>query len=102
LFVLPGNLEWGVSVPNSPTQETEVTNAHGIVCWDLKTQGSAGCSGPMGNKTAARSGFLAEDKPAGALIAITRAGRTWFSVNGHKGTGFATYEGFYEFDLILK
>ncbi len=56
----------------------------------------------MANKTAARSGFLAEDKPAGALIAITRAGRTWFSVNGHKGAGFATYEGFYEFDLILK
>jgi hypothetical protein len=43
--ILPGNLEWGASIPNSPGRTVMVTNAHGIVCWDMKERGSDGCSG---------------------------------------------------------
>jgi hypothetical protein len=32
----------------------------------------------------------------------TREGHTWFSLNGHSGTGFKENEGFYEFDLEIK
>jgi hypothetical protein len=66
--ILPGNLEWGASIPNPPGRTVMVTNALGIVCWDVKTRGSNGCSGPSGNGTPADAGFLAADAPAGALI----------------------------------
>jgi hypothetical protein len=98
----PGNLEWGASIPNSPGRTVMVTNAHGIVCWDIKARGSDGCSGPAGSGTPAGAGFLAADVPAGALIMSTREGRTWFSVNGRSDLGFKNNEGFYEFDLEIK
>ena len=101
-IVLPGNLEWGVSIPNSAGQTVIVTNAHGIVCWDVTTQGSNGCSGPSGNGTPARAEFLAPDAPAGALIMRTPERRIWFSVNGRSGRGFKNNEGFYEFNLEIK
>ncbi len=101
-IVLPGNLEWGASIPNSAGRTVMVTNAHGIVCWDVTTQLSNGCSGPSGNGTPARAEFLAADAPAGALIMSTREGRTWFSVNGRSGRGFKNNEGFYEFNLEIK
>lgn len=101
-IILPGNLEWGASIPNALRRTVTVTNAHGIVCWDAKTQGSNGCSGPAGNGTLAGAGFLAADAPAGALIMRTREGNTWFSVNGRRGVGFKNNEGFYEFDLEIK
>jgi len=100
--VLPGNLEWGVSIPNPSVRPVVVTNAKGIVCWDPKAPGSQGCSGPSGNGEAAGAGFLATDSPAGALIKKTQGGRTWFSVNGHNGGAFKGNEGFYEFDLEIK
>jgi hypothetical protein len=50
----------------------------------------------------AGAGFLAEDKPGGALIIRTRDARTWFSVNGRSGIAFKYNEGFYEFDLEIK
>jgi hypothetical protein len=59
--VLPGNLEWGVRIPESPGRSVAVTNAHGIVCWDVKKQGSEECSGPAGIDMLARLGFLADD-----------------------------------------
>jgi hypothetical protein len=101
-IVLPGNLEWGVSIPNPSGRAVIVTNAKGIVCWDLKAPGSQGCGGPSGNGGAAGAGFLATDSPAGALIMKTQGGRTWFSVNGHSGSAFKGNEGFYEFDLEIK
>jgi hypothetical protein len=101
-LILPGNLEWGVSIPHVPKQRVEVTNAHGIVCWDAKIRGSTGCSGPSGNGTPAGPGFVATETPAGALIMRTSDGRTWFSVNGRRGTSFKDNEGFYEFDLEIK
>lgn len=100
--VLPGNLEWGASIPNPPGRTVVVTNAHGFVCWDLKARGSDGCSGPSGNGANAGAGFVAEDAAAGALVTRTREGRTWFSVNGRAGSGFNDNEGFYEFDLEIK
>lgn len=101
-IVLPASLEWGVSVPNPSGRPVVVTNAKGIVCWDPKAPGSQGCSGPAGNGFAAGRGFLAEDKPAGALIIRTLDGRSWFSVNGRGGVGFRDNEGFFEFDLEIK
>lgn len=99
--ILPGNLEWGASIPNSPERTITVINAQGIVCWDVKAQGASGCSGPAGNGTIAGAGFLVAEAPAGALIMSTREGQTWFSVNGRAG-GFKSNEGFYEFDLDIK
>jgi hypothetical protein len=100
--ILPGNLEWGASIHNPPGRTVMVTNAHGIVCWDVKTRGSNGCSGPSGSGTPAGAGFVAAEAPAGALIMRTREGHTWFSVNGRSGVGFKNNEGFYEFDLEIK
>ena len=100
--VLPANLEWGASIPNSPGRAVVVTNAHGIVCWDLEARGSEGCSGPSGNGTPAGKGFLAVESPAGALILKTREEYTWLSVNGRSGAAFKDNEGFYEFDLEIK
>jgi len=100
-IVLPANVEWGASIPNSPGQAVTLTNAHGIACWDFKARRSAGCSGPSGDGAPAGTGFLAPEEPAGALIMRTRDGRTWFSVNGRSG-GFAGNEGFYEFDAEIK
>jgi hypothetical protein len=100
--VLPANIEWGASIPNPSGREVVVTNAKGIVCWDLKARGSGGCGWPSGNGATAGVGFLADDAPAGALIMKTRDGRTWFSVNGRRGTAFKDNEGFYEFDLEIK
>jgi hypothetical protein len=100
--ILPSNLEWGASIPNPPGRTVTVTNAHGIVCWDAKSQASERCSGPSGSGTPAGAGFLAPDAPAGALIMRTREGHTWFSVNGRSGIGFKNNEGFYEFDLAIK
>ncbi len=101
-IVLPAGVEWGASIPNAPGRRVVVTNAKGIVCWDLKARGSEGCGGPHGNGAAAGVGFLVEDAPAGALIMTTRDGRTWFSVNGRRGIAFKDNEGFYEFDLEIK
>lgn len=101
-LVLPANLEWGASIPNPREETVVVTNARGIACWDLKSRGADGCSGPSGNAIPAGAGFLAAAAAAGALIMETREGHTWFSVNGHSGFGFKDNEGFYEFDLEIK
>ena len=100
-IILPANLEWGASIPNSSGRDVVVTNAHGIVCWDFKARGSVRCNGPSANGPPAGAGFLAEDAPAGVLIMRARDEHTWFSVNGRSG-GFKDKEGFYEFDLEIK
>jgi len=96
------NLQWGASIPNPSGRPVEVSNAKGIVCWDLKAPGYRGGGGPLGNGGAAGAGFLAEDDPAGALIMRTQNGHTRFSVNGRGGASFKDNEGFYEFDLKMK
>ena len=101
-IVLPANSERGVSIPNPSGRPVAVTNAKGFVCWDLKASASRGCGGPSGDGGLAGAGFLAEDRPAGALIMRTRDGRTTFSVNGRRGIAFKGNEGFYEFDAEIK
>jgi len=101
-IVLPANLEWGVSIPNPSGRPVVVTNVKGTACWDLNAPASQGCGGPSGNGGAAGAGFLAEDKPPGALIMKNRDGRTWFSVNGRSSIAFKDNEGFYVFDLEIK
>lgn len=99
--VLPANREWGASIPTDPARTVEVTNAHGIVCWDVQARGSDGCSGPSGHPAPAGAGFLDVQAKAGALIVQQHGGRTWFSVNGRRGA-FHDNQGFYEFDLAIK
>jgi hypothetical protein len=101
-IVLPANLEWGVAIPARSGRPVVVTNVKGFVCWDHSVPASQGCGGPSGNGRAAGTGFLVEDKPAGALIMRTRDQRIWFSVNGRTGVAFQGNEGFYEFDLEIK
>ena len=101
-IVLPGNVEWGVRIPNATNARVVVTNAHGIVCWDWKDRGPGGCTGPSGKEEHAGTEFLDEKAPAGGLISRTGEGSTWFSVNGRIGAGFKGSEGFYEFDVELK
>jgi len=98
-IILPGNVEWGASIPNPPGRTIVIAKAHGIICWDLKAQA---CSGPSGTGVPAGAGFLAPDAPPGALIIRTREGHTWFSVNGRSDAEFKENEGFYEFDLEIK
>ncbi len=100
--VLPGNLQWGVRIPNPTNAAVRITNAHGIVCWDLKQRGGNGCTGPSGSKGLAGPGFLNAHAPAGALISRTEPGSTVFSVNGRTGAAFNDNEGFYEFDVQAK
>lgn len=101
-IVLPADLEWGASIPNPSGRSIVVMNAKGIVCWDVQAPAFQGCSGAQGNQGVAGAGFLAEDRPAGALIMKTDDGRTWFSVNGRTGGAFKDNEGFYEFDLEVR
>jgi len=82
--VLPAHLEWGASVPNPGGREIAISNATGMVCWDLEARGSEGCSGP-----------------AGAVINRNRGGRTQFSVKDRSGA-FADNQGYFEFDVRLK
>jgi len=98
--ILPGNLQWGVNIPNRSERTVLITNAHGIVCWGPKPRGSDACSGPAGTRAFPAPGFLAADAPPGALIMRTRHEHTWFSVNGPPT--FESNEGFYEFDLEVK
>lgn len=100
--ILPGNLEWGASIPDVPGKTVAITNAHGIVCWDLAASASQGCSGPSGNATPVGARFLAADSPAGALVMRTQGGHIWFSVNGLGGAEFKNNQGFYEFDVEIK
>jgi hypothetical protein len=86
-IVLPGNLEWGASIPNPEGRPVIVSNASGNVCHDVGTLGTAGCAGPE------------------ALIQRTSDGRTWFSVSmfsaNTPGRGGAN-EGYFEFEARIR
>ncbi len=79
-IVLPGNLEWGASIPNPEGRPVIVANASGRVCHDVESLGAAGCLGP------------------GALIQRTAEGRTWFSVSG----SVSGNEGYFEFEAQIQ
>ncbi len=99
--VLPANVDWSASVPNPAGKTVEITNAHGIISWDLQA-GEAGCSGPSGISTSAGKDFEDPTSPAGALIHRNREGRTEFSVNHRAKADPKENEGRYEFDVELK
>ena len=82
--VLPAHLAWSASVPTPAGRQAVVSNARGMVCWDLERSGAEGCGGP-----------------AVALETRDRNGRTWFSVKDQSGR-FADNEGHLEFDVEVK
>jgi hypothetical protein len=104
-IVLPGHLEWGASIPNPNGRPVTISNPRGSVCWAAADGGTGDCGGPGGVPAGwdyrARAALLAPDFNQGALITKIEKGRTWFSVNGRKGKGFARNQGFFEFDVRL-
>jgi hypothetical protein len=79
-IILPGNLEWGASIPNPERRPVAISNASGSVCHNVEALGAAGCLGP------------------GALIQRTSDGRTWFSVSAVGRDN----EGYFEFEAQLQ
>jgi hypothetical protein len=79
-IVLPGNLEWGASIPNPEGRPVAIRNASGRVCHDVERLGGAGCSG------------------LDAVIQKTMEGRTWFSVGG----SVSSNEGYFEFEAQIQ
>ncbi len=89
--ILPASSEWSISVPD-PAGKAAIHAAEGTVC--LRP---AACAGPQGLGSAAGPGFLAQAKPAGALITKVIDGRIYFSVNHRVGAPFRDHEGYFEF-----
>lgn len=102
--VLPAHLEWGASIPNPGGRRIVVSDARGVVCWDLEARGSEGCGGPngTGKGDGRAAGLLAPDGPAGVLVAKTEKGRTYFSVNERSGSAFKDNQGLFEFDVRIE
>lgn len=94
--ILPASSEWSISVPD-PEGTATIHAAEGTVCVS-----SDACAGPQGVGNAAGPGFLAQDKPAGALISKVVNGRIYFSVNHRKGLPFRDHEGYFEFDVTTR
>jgi hypothetical protein len=91
--ILPASSEWSISVPDAEGTAA-IHAAEGTVC-PIPDE----CAGPQGLGSAAGPGFLAQDKPAGALISKVIDGRIYFSVNHRKGAPFRDHEGYFEFDV---
>lgn len=79
-IVLPGNVEWGASIPNPEGRPVTIGNASGSVCHNVEALGAEGCLGPA------------------ALIQRTMEGRTWFSVTGAASNA----EGYFEFEAQIQ
>jgi hypothetical protein len=94
--ILPASSEWSISVPDAEGTAA-IHAAVGTVCLS-----SDACAGPRGLGSAAGPGFLAQDKPVGALISKIIDGRTYFSVNHRKGAPFRDHEGYFEFDVSTR
>ena len=91
--ILPASSEWSISVPDAEGTAA-VHAAEGTVCLSPNA-----CVGPQGLGSAAGPGYLAPDKPVGALISKVINGRTYFSVNHRKGAPFRDHEGYFAFDV---
>jgi hypothetical protein len=100
--VLPAHLEWGASIPTPPGASASAGNATGTVCLDSQSRSTSSCNGTGGEGTRAGLGYLAPDKPVGALISKVTGDRTYFSVNDRAGAAFQSHEGFFEFDVTVK
>ena len=93
---LPASSEWSISVPDAEGTAA-IHAAEGTVCLS-----SDECAGPQGLGSAAGPGFLAQDKPVGALISKVINGRIYFSVNHRKGVPFRDHQGYFEFDVSTR
>jgi hypothetical protein len=91
--ILPASSEWSISVPDAGGT-AKIQAAQGTICF---TAGA--CSGPEGQANTAGPGYLAPEKPAGALITKLIQGRIYFSVNHLAGAPFRDHEGYFEFDV---
>jgi hypothetical protein len=94
--VLPASSEWGISVPDAQGTAA-IHSVQGRVCLRPDV-----CVGPEGNGTPAGPGYLAEDKPVGALIHRRIEGRIYFSVNHRRGEPFRDHAGYFEFDVTTR
>ena len=94
--ILPAPSEWSISVPDAQGKAT-IHSAHGTVCLSSDI-----CVGPQGYGSGAGPGFLAQDKPVGALIFKVINGRSYFSVNHQRGASFRDHEGYFEFDVSTR
>lgn len=92
-MIVPASSEWSISVPDVKGAAT-IHAATGTVCLS-----SGECTGPQGVGDTAGPGFLAPDKPAGALISKFIDGRIYFSVLQRRGAPFRYHEGYFEFDV---
>src|SRR5665213_1078324 len=91
--ILPASSEWSISVPD--VKGTAMIHAaEGTVCLI-----SGERTGPQGSGGTAGPGFLAPEKPSGALISKIINGRIYFSVNHRRGAPFRDHEGYFEFDV---
>jgi Legume lectin domain len=99
--VLPAHLEWGASIPNPDSKPVTVSGRLGSVCWLGVNAGGFDCSGPDGASSDSRSDLLVPESNRGALVIKTEGGRTWFSVNGRKGSDFSKNQGLFQFDVRL-
>jgi len=104
---LPANQEWGASVPNPAMEPVRAINVKGLVCWDRRLPERLGCNGPAGNgvvpgdEVEGGAGFVAPQRPAGALVGRSINGRAYFTVNDRTGDGFKNNEGYFEFDVVV-
>jgi hypothetical protein len=94
--ILPASSEWSISVPDAEGRGA-IHAAEGTVCLS-----SDECSGPEGLGSAAGAGYLAQDRPVGALISKVINGRIYFSVNHRKGAPFRDHEGYFAFDVSTR
>lgn len=103
-IVLPAHLEWGASIPNPSGRQVVINDAHGTVCHDLAGRGSDGCGGPFGRQASPPGGsvFIVPAARPGALVFKTEGGRTLFSVNDIRASGFSDNQGYFEFDVRLQ
>ena len=95
--VLPAHREWGASISVPPGREVAVSEARGVVCWDLEGRGASGCSGPAGEGSGA--GLIMPESNAGALVMRIKDGKAQFSVNDRN---FADNQGYFEFDVLVR
>jgi hypothetical protein len=88
--ILPANLPWGAAIPNPQSRTVTISNARGLVCWNVAELGQYGCNGPEGNPAG-----------AGRIIQRTAKGHTEFSIDD-RTNHFTDNEGYFEFDISIQ
>jgi hypothetical protein len=87
--ILPAHLTWSAAIPNPSGRPVTISNAKGLVCWNVAELGQSGCNGPEGNPAG-----------AGRIIQRTVRGRTEFSIDD-RTNNFRDNEGYFEFEVSI-